>query len=189
MNEIATLPEEQRPVRSMEEDDAWQRRVRDRLLSPWYQQKASWHWFADREKGAVAVGLQDRGIDTLAIFKHRLVSIDEKMARPPLYTKRPFPDYYLELKSRTVPTETPGWMEYGRAEVVLYCFAYGDQDEPDRLDCRMLDAVRLKAWVAANRERCEAYAMTRYDHCPTGVKAPIGAVDAAALICQFWVEA
>lgn len=123
-------------------DDAFQRDLRDRILVPHlYQARADGH-FVLMDKGRLATFMQRRAaVDTIAQAKSgEAVSIEEKIVRWPGY---PYKAFCIETESCTVPGhESPGWMVYGQADYLLYCFHQAD----DSLDCHMIDFQCLKQW-------------------------------------------
>ena len=124
-------------------DNAWQRQVRDRVLAPgFYGKYATEGRYVLLDKGRLASILQRRsavdtvvqGRDGMAIF------IEEKIVRWPGYR---YASFFLETVSCTVPGhESPGWMFYGEADYLLYCFQLDNGD----LDAWLIDFPRLQEW-------------------------------------------
>lgn len=123
-------------------DDAWQRSVRDGLLTPHYRK-----WFRGfvyLDTGRLTKYLQKKyAIDTFAELKDgRAVGIEEKITRCP--GPEPYEAICLETQSCTMAGhEAPGWMEYGNADYLLYARAV----HPEGRKC---DSAMCKAWC----ERC-----------------------------------
>ena len=66
--------------------------------------------------------------------------IEEKIVRWPGYR---YADFCLETQSCTVPGhELPGWMFYGEADYLLYCFQLDD----GALDAWLIDFPKLYEW-------------------------------------------
>lgn len=112
-------------------DDAWQRQMRDKYLLPHYRRH-----FADFHFCDTLVDEQRRGIDTIIKIGSKRFTVDEKIVR------KQYDAFALETKSCTVPGhEKTGWMFYGDADLLLYCF-FIDAG----LDCYMMDFQKLRKW-------------------------------------------
>lgn len=134
-----------------ERDDAWQKSVRDAVLAPgFYKKYATDGRYVVIDKGRLATLWQKRyAVDTIAQGKNgAAVCIEEKIVRWPGYH---YASFCLETKSCTVPGfESPGWMFYGEADFLLYCFAVasseGRTDEVEELNCWLIDFPKLQEW-------------------------------------------
>jgi hypothetical protein len=130
-------------VNDFQRDDEWQRQQRDAILCPnFYKKYATDGRYVVIDKGALATILQKRyAVDTIIQGKNgSAIFIEEKIVRWPGY---PYSKFFLETKSCTVPGhESPGWMFYGQADYLLYCF----QCDNDDLDCWLVDFPKLHEW-------------------------------------------
>ena len=130
-------------MRDFARDDAWQRQVRDKILAPgFYGQHAVEGRYVTMDKGRLATILQKRSaVDTVVQGRDgEAIFIEEKIVRWPGYK---YACFFLETKSCTVPGhESPGWMFYGEADYLLYCF----QTEAHDLDCWLIDFPSLQEW-------------------------------------------
>lgn len=125
------------------DDDKWQRDQRDRILAPgFYGRYAVSGRYVVLDKGRMANILQQRfAVDTIVQGRDgAAICIEEKIVRWKGYR---YECFALETKSCTVPGhESPGWMFYGEADYLLYCF----QQENDDLDCWLIDFPQLYDW-------------------------------------------
>lgn len=139
--------------REFHKDDAFQREIRNRILVPeFYGRRMNGH-FVFMDKGRLANVMQRRwAVDTIAQTSHgEAVSIEEKIVR---WKGRHYTAVCLETRSCTVPgREKTGWMEYGRADYLLYCF---QQPEPEKLRCVLVEFQPLKRWFWPIRDRWPA---------------------------------
>lgn len=124
-------------------DNDWQRGVRDAVLAPgFYGVFAVEGRYVFVDKGRLAKTLQRRyAVDTILQGRNgAALCIEEKIVRWKGYK---YSSFALETHSCTKPGhESPGWMEYGQADYLLYCF----QDERGDLDCHLIDFPKLQAW-------------------------------------------
>jgi hypothetical protein len=124
-------------------DNAWQRRVRDEVLAPqFYGRYAKEGRYVFVDKGRLASILQKRyAVDTVLQARDgSALCIEEKIVRWPGYK---YACFCLETKSCTLPgLESPGWMFYGEADYILYCFHQDDGG----LDCWLIDFPKLQQW-------------------------------------------
>ena len=124
-------------------DDAWQKEQRDTILAPgFYSRFCTDGRYVFVDKGRFSKIMQRRfAVDTVAQGTDgNAVAIEEKIVRWPGYT---YKAYTLETHSCTVPgRESPGWMEYGQPDYLLYCF----QRATGNLDCHLIDFQKLKDW-------------------------------------------
>jgi hypothetical protein len=120
--------------------DAWQRGLRDAILVPLFYRPLfgdAWRFFPGRHP------MQRKGIDTAVVYRGEVKYIDEKIVAWP---KRgtPYTAFALETWSCTVEGyERAGWMFFGMADWMLYCFA--DESET-ALDCYLISFPKLKDW-------------------------------------------
>jgi hypothetical protein len=99
------------------------------------------------DKGALAMQWQrDFAVDTVMQGRNGgALCIEEKIVRFP-ENGRPHTRFCLETRSCTVPgREKDGWMCYGRADLLLYCFA-AHRDPVMELDCYSIDFSALRKW-------------------------------------------
>jgi hypothetical protein len=129
-------------------DNLWQREIRDRILAPYFYQKYSVQGrYVFIDKGALASQIQKEfAVDTIVQGKNgAAICIEEKIARWPKPPKRaPLTAFALETKSCTVPGhEKTGWMSYGQADYLMYCFA---NEAETSLDCYLIKFPDLQKW-------------------------------------------
>jgi hypothetical protein len=138
------------------EDDAWQRGIRDRILCPvFYRSYALEGRYVVVDKGRLATLLQRRcAIDTfLQGEAGTCLCAEEKIVRWPKRGK-PYTAYSLETMSCTVPgRESPGWMRYGRADLLVYCFHQAD----DSLIVHVVAFRPLQQWFWLNETRFSTF--------------------------------
>jgi len=127
-------------------DDTWQRGMRDKILAPsFYGSYATAGRYVFIDKGRLASRFQrEYAVDTIVQGKNgQAVCIEEKIVRWPR-ADRPHRAFTFETHSCTVPgREKDGWMRYGEADYLLYCFSNKDQTA---LDCYLIDFDELKKW-------------------------------------------
>jgi len=138
-------------MNDFERDDKMQREVRDSVLAPgFYGTYAYDGRYVFMDKGRLATILQKRfAVDTIVQGKSgRAVAIEEKIVRWPGYRYR---CYALETESCTKPGhESVGWMSYGQADYLLYCFILAvGSDLPNQLELHLIDFQKLKHWFFA----------------------------------------
>lgn len=132
-------------------DDAWQRQMRDKILVPaFYGEYAVEGRYVFVDKGRCATILQQRfAVDTIVQEAGGYAAcIEEKIVRWPQFGGRPkargHNAFCLETDSCTRNGwEASGWMKYGQADYLLYCFANSEEDE---LRCFLIDFLKLKEW-------------------------------------------
>ena len=157
-------------------DDAWQKSVRGALLVPgFYKQYAQEGRYVFIDKGRLAKTLQKRyAVDTIyQDVEGGAVCIEEKIVRWPGYQYRSF---CLETDSCTVPGhESQGWMHYGEADYLLYCF----HQETDSLSCYLIDFKKLQEWFWSISETFSDFYMKNTLNKTKGKVVPIADVEAA----------
>ena len=161
-------------------DDAWQRDLRDRILVPQFYQRRTNGRFVMMDKGRLATFMQRRAaVDTIAQANNgEAVSIEEKIVRWPGYAYNAF---CLETKSCTVPGhESDGWMVYGKADYLLYCFHQAD----DSIDCHMMKFQPLKEWFWQREHTWPVFQMATKNR-TRGRKVPISEAHAAVPFIRF----
>lgn len=131
-------------------DNNWQRALRDRILSPgFYGTYAMGGRYVFIDKGVLATKLQrEFAVDTILQGREgAAVCIEEKIVRWPKRDE-PYSAFTLETRSCTVPgREKDGWMKYGQADYLLYCFSNKDENA---LNCFLIDFPGLKEWFWPN---------------------------------------
>jgi hypothetical protein len=134
-------------------DDMWQRGMRDRILAPgFYESYAVAGRYVFIDKGKLASQLQRQyAVDTILQGRNgAAVCVEEKIVRWPKYRTEPYSAFALETRSCTVPgREKDGWMKYGEADYLLYCFANKSETA---LDCYLIDFPALKEWFWPRHE-------------------------------------
>lgn len=158
------------------EDDVWQRRQRDNLLIPGFYRQYYGDEFrlADNDKE-----LQSRGIDT--IIEKIGKTVDEKIVRWPGFKYHAFA---LETRSCTVPGhEKSGWMLYGEADWLLYCF----QQQDESLDCYLIDFPMLQKWFWPLESTFPPFQM-KTKNCSAGRVVNIDLVVSAVPTKRFQIE-
>jgi len=161
-------------------DDERQKGVRDAILAPLFYQQRSPGRFVFMDRGRLADVLQRRmAVDTVLQARDgRVVSIEEKIVRWPGYD---YSAYCLETESCTVPGhESPGWMRYGQADYLLYCFQQAD----DSLNCHLIDFPKLRSWFAPVETTFPIFQMPTRNR-TRGRKVPISAVRVAVGVVAF----
>ena len=149
-------------------DNAWQRQVRDAVLAPgFYGQYAVEGRYVFIDKGRLASALQREAVDTILQGKDgQAICVEEKIVRWPGYK---YAAFCLETKSCTVPgRESPGWMFYGQADYLLYCF----QLEDGGLDCWLIDFPKLQEWFWPRESTFPSFQMERTINRSAGRKVP-----------------
>lgn len=130
-------------MNEFERDDKWQKSVRNEILAPeFYGNYAVEGRYVVIDKGRLATIWQKRyAVDTIVQGRDgAAICIEEKIVRWPGYR---YAAFALETKSCTIPgRESPGWMFYGQADYLLYCFQLDDAS----LDCWLIDFKKLQEW-------------------------------------------
>lgn len=139
-------------------DNAWQQAIRDRVLAPFYGEHSRDGRYVFIDKGRWATLVQKRmAVDTvLQSAKHGgAIAIEEKIARP-LRNGRRRDMFCLETQSCTNPDfESNGWMVYGEADYLFYCFVQHD----DAIDGYMIDFQALKKWFWLHAAQYKLFTM------------------------------
>src|SRR2546430_16919285 len=119
--------------------------MRDTFLIHFYQKYSLNGRYVFIDKSACSTLLQKRlAIDTIFQSKRdprKSPCIEEKIEQWPGYKRV---NFALEVNSCTKPgRESPGWMHYAEADLLLYAFAYeGDTG----LDVYLIDFPKLRKW-------------------------------------------
>jgi len=171
-------------MNDFERDDKWQRQLRDKILVPgFYGEYATDGRYVLIDKGRLASHFQKRlAVDTIVQGKGgEVVCIEEKIVRWPKSGK-PYTAFCLETESCTKPGhESDGWMVYGKADYLLYCFA----DETETiLDCHLIDFPPLKEWFWKNAETFPPFQMLNTINQTRGRVVPIADIQTAGV--KIW---
>ena len=162
-------------MRDFDRDNDWQRGVRDAILAPgFYGEYAVDGRYVFIDKGRLATTLQKQfAVDTILQGRDgAALCIEEKIVRWPGYY---YSDFCLETDSCTKPGhESQGWMHYGRADYLLYCFAQENGD----LDCHLIDFPALQARFWPRVETFAVFGPLKTFNMTAGRKTPIRAVHA-----------
>lgn len=145
------------------EDDTFQRQKRDSVLVPFFYDR----YFSERYvllDGQMKY--QKRGIDTIIYTgANKPVYVEEKIVRQ-RYTA-----FALETHSCTVPGyESPGWMIYGEADRLLYCFTVDDG-----LECWWINFPAMRTWFWEHENDFRTFQMPTENR-SAGRVVPIDAV-------------
>lgn len=163
-------------------DNEWQRRIRDVVLAPrLYDRHAHGGRYVFIDKGKLASVLQKRySVDAIMQGRDgRAICIEEKIVRWPGYVYR---DFCLETDSCTIPgRESAGWMQYGQADYLLYCF----ETEAGDLDCYLIDFPALREWFWPRLDRYKIFGPLQTLNRSMGRKVPIKDVCLAVRTWRF----
>lgn len=185
---------------SFHADDAWQRSVRDGLLTPYYRERFHEGRLVYLDQGRLVKFLQKKfAFDTLAELKDgRTVAIEEKIVRCPGHE---FKNIFLETESCTTPgMEAPGWMEYGEADYLLYARAVHPEGQKcDAATCRswcgrcwldvdLIDFPHLKEWFWENERSFQGYGPVEPPNNSIGKIVPLDAIREAVPCKSFVVQ-
>jgi hypothetical protein len=171
-------------VNEFRRDDEWQRQIRNAVLAPgFYGSYAVDGRYVLIDKGRLAKQLQRQAVDTILQGKDgNVVSIEEKIVR---WVGRPYTAFALETISCTVPNrEAMGWMSYGEADYLLYCFVTGGGG----LDCHLIAFQALQAWFWPREKEFPKFQMTKTLNKTAGRVVPIVAVYQAVPAWRRQVE-
>jgi len=171
-------------VNDFERDNEWQKMMRDTILAPaFYDKYATRGRYVFLDKGRLATLLQRRcAVDTVVQGKDgNAPCIEEKIVRFPKSGK-PYTAFCLETDSCTKPGhESLGWMKYGKADYLLYCF----QTVAGDLDCHLIDFPKLKDWFWGRHETFNVFGPLETLNASKGRLVPINAVKRSVPCWQF----
>jgi hypothetical protein len=129
-------------------DNSWQRKIRNKVLKPYYKKISHEGRFIFCDKGELSTLLQkELAIDTIIqLNNNEVVSIEEKIVRWPGYV---YEAYTLETWSCTIPgMERQGWMYYAKCDYLFYCFVQPDES----LYIHVIPFQKLKNWFFSNNQ-------------------------------------
>ena len=183
---------------SFNNDNGWQRNVRDLVLKPWYKEHEGIMFFEFCDEGLLSKYLQKIGIDTVIEKKNEeLIAIEEKIVEWPIDkdTKmdkdEPYSSYALETESCTNPGhESDGWMRTATSNYLFYCFIQKDRKS---LMAHLIDFPKLQEWFFENDRYKKEFHPTTTDkeNHTRCYLVPIGRVKAEGLEIDstpIWVE-
>ena len=170
-------------------DYKWQMGVRDAFLVPYfYEEYITDGRYVLLDKGRFSTILQKRyDVDTVVQGKNgEAIFIEEKIVRWPEKKGIPHTAFALETHSCTIPDhESPGWMEYGQADYLFYCYMQKDQKS---LICYLIDFKRLQDWFWPIHEKFNVFQMDRRNK-TLGRLVPIADVRKHVRCHKFHLEA
>lgn len=173
---------------SFDADNAWQRGVRNRILVPLFYRKHSADGrYVFLDKGRIADVLQRKHeVDTIIQSRDGgVVAVEEKIVR---WKGKVYDKFFLETKSCTnVGHESDGWMVYGSADYLFYCFSRDERDSA--LDCYLVDFQKLKEWFWPRCERWSEFVMPFTPNHTAGRLTPIAEVVAEVPSWRFELRA
>lgn len=103
------------------------------------------------------------------------VCIEEKIVRWPASRGKPYDAFCLETRSCTVAGhESDGWMRYGQADYLLYCF----QQREGSLDCHLIDFLKLQEWFWPREREFPSFGPLDTLNRTEGRKVPVKLVQA-----------
>ena len=165
-------------------DDLWQKSMRDRFLVPgFYKNYAMEGRYVLMDKGRMATIIQRRfAADTVIQGKYgEAVFVEEKIVRWP-ERGVPYTAFSLETHSCTNPgRESDGWMVYGEADYLMYCF----ENQRGFLDCHLMDFQALKEWFKPLEKTFPTFKMKHTINKSAGRVVPIDKVKAAVPSWMF----
>ena len=156
---VMPMTDENRYTPECVRDDAWQRRMRDTILKPYfYDLKAKSYRFLDGNMDA-----QKRDLDTIANFGQGDRTISEKIVRYPVDDKTgvPWDKPYAKFALETENWGQPSGMSITEAMRLLYCFA---NLEETMLTCYYMDMQALKAWFKENGHKYKEWIDPKPNH-------------------------
>ena len=163
-------------MNDFERDNEWQRGMRDRILAPGFYGRFAFEGrYVVIDKGRLATTFQKRfAVDTIAQGRDgAAVCIEEKIVRWPIKKGTPHTAFCLETESCTVPgRETDGWMVYGMADYLLYCF----ETKAGGLDCYLIDFPELQKWFWTEADSFPRFGPLKTLNGSSGRVVPIDAV-------------
>jgi hypothetical protein len=137
-------------------DDSWQKRIREKVLKPFYKRYSFENRFVFTDKGSLADILQKQyAVDTIAQKQdNEIVAIEEKIVR---WKGRAYTAFTLETWScTTAGRERKGWMYTAKCDVLLYCFTQEDES----VIAYSIPFPKLQEWFFDNN-RFEKYVTTK----------------------------
>jgi len=154
-------------------DDAWQREQRDRYLLKYYRKHFNNFHFCDK-----LLDEQRRGIDTIIRIGDLTFTVDEKIVR------KKYDAFALETKSCTIPGhEKPGWMFYGEADRLIYCFSIDGG-----LECHTINFTLLQKWFLPREKDFAPFQMESRNRTAGRVVPIRDVVDARLRIARFEIK-
>lgn len=174
-------------MNEFDRQNEWQRSMRDTILKPFYRRFCDEGRFVFIEKSRCSTLLQKRlAVDTVAQSKRGgSICVEEKLVRFPK-NGRPLSRFFLETESCTIPgIESPGWMRYADADLLLYGFQTGP-DLPS-FDCYIIDFQKLKEWFWGRFEAFQEYTMPDTINRTRGRLVPISDVAASVPTMRRWL--
>lgn len=152
-------------MNDFERDNDWQRKMGDRFLASFYGEYSKVGRYVFIEKSRCSALLQKRlAVDTIVQSPNgSSVCIEEKIVR------QKWPCFFLETDSCTVHGyESEGWMKYGMADYLFYCFYCGDH-----LESYLIDFIKLRNWFWPVHENYNAHVMPNTRNHTKGRLVPI----------------
>lgn len=166
-------------------DNEWQRRKRDKYLVHLYGKYARDGRYVFLDKGRCSSLIQKRLAADTIVQGRRGDSpcVEEKIVR---FKGQVLTRFCLETESCTVPGhESPGWMRYGEADLLNYCYEV-EKDGP--LDCFLSDFQAVKKWFW-EQDLSRFYYNRMKKHNRTGsYLVPIIEVAAAVKTVRFLID-
>jgi len=170
-------------MNDFERCDKFQREKRDEYLAGFYGEHSAAGRYVFLEKSRCSLLAQKRlAVDTVLQKKNGgSVCIEEKIVR------EKFPNFFLETKSCTVPGyESAGWMVYGQADYLFYCF-YRPDSEIRFLECYLIDFADLQNWFWPTREKYKVHTMPDTINKTEGRLVPISDVREHVGFRRFYI--
>jgi hypothetical protein len=175
-------------VNDFERDNEWQRGIRDAILLPkFYGSYAVERRYVVLDKGQLASVLQKRAaVDTIVQGQGgEAIFLEEKIVRWPERDKA-YTAFALETHSCTVlGHESIGWMQYGKADYLLYCFVQKNGD----LICYLIAFQKLQRWFWKRHESFPKFYNADTLNKSQGRVVPIKDVRAAVPTWRRYLEA
>ena len=150
-------------------DDEWQKGKRDRYLAPFYCKYSMAGRFVFVDKSKCSTLIQKRlAVDTLLQCRDGgSVCIEEKIVR---WKGQALEKFFLETESNTnAGHEKTGWMRYGEADYLLYCFELPNDD----LDCYLIPFPALKTWFWSHEKEFHRHTMPHTINKTAGRLVPV----------------
>lgn len=150
-------------------DMPWQLEIRNSVIAGQLYDKVSHEGrYVFLDKGKISDILQRKyAVDTILQAKNgKAVGIEEKIVRWKGY---PYRHLCIETESCTNEGfESEGWIHYGKADYLLYCF----QQEDESLICWLIDFAKLQDYYHENKDRLKPFQMEERNR-TRGVLAPL----------------